>query len=73
MKKSGMIILIAGLLMTVYTGFNYVTTEKVVDLGELEITKDKQHTVQWQPYVGIAIMFIGGAILFVGRKETLIT
>ncbi len=73
MKKSGMIILIAGLLMTVYTGFNYVTTEKVVDLGELEITKDKQHTVQWQPYVGIAVMVIGGAILFVGRKETLIT
>jgi hypothetical protein len=70
MKTAGIIILIIGLLMTLYTGFTYVTKEKVVDLGELEITKDNQHTINWQPYVGIGVMVIGGVILILGRKKS---
>ncbi len=73
MKTAGIIILVVGLLMTLYTGFTYVTKEKVVDLGELEITKDNQHTVHWQPYVGIGIMVIGGAVLILGRKKSMTT
>jgi hypothetical protein len=30
-----------------YTGFNYVTTEKVVDIGPIEINKQQSHPVQW--------------------------
>jgi uncharacterized membrane protein YidH (DUF202 family) len=73
MKTAGIIILIVGLLMTIYTGFTYVTKEKVVDLGELEITKDNHHTVNWQPYAGIGMMVIGGVVLILGRKKSLTT
>ena len=38
MKTAGIILLVVGLLMTLYTGFTYVTKEKVVDIGELEIS-----------------------------------
>ena len=69
MKAAGIIILIVGLLMTLYTGFTYVTKEKVVDLGELEITKDNQHSANWQPYIGIGVMVFGGAVLLLGRKK----
>ena len=69
MKTAGIIILIVGLLMTIYTGFTYITKEKVVDLGELEITKDNHHTVNWQPYAGIGMMVLGGAFLVLGRKK----
>ena len=68
-KTAGIIILIVGLLMTLYTGFTYFTKEKVVDLGELERTKDNQHTVNWQPYIGIGVMVVGGAVLILGRKR----
>jgi len=71
MKQAGIIILIVGLLMTLYTGFTYVTKEKVVDLGNLEITTDNEHAVRWQPYVGIGAMIIGGAVLLLGRKKPL--
>jgi hypothetical protein len=71
MKIAGAILLIVGLLMTIYTGFTYVTTEKVVKLGDLEITKDKDHSVNWQPYVGIGTMVIGAGILIFGRKKSL--
>jgi drug/metabolite transporter (DMT)-like permease len=71
LKKAGIIILIVGLLMTLYTGFTYFTREKVANLGEREITKDDQNTVNWQPYVGIGIMIIGGVVLVLGvnRKD----
>jgi len=73
MKTTGIIMLIVGLVMTLYTGFTYVTQDKVVDIGELEITAENQHTVAWQPYVGIGVMVIGGALLLIERKKLLTT
>jgi uncharacterized membrane protein YdcZ (DUF606 family) len=70
MKTAGIILLIVGLLMTIYTGFTYDTKEKVVDLGKLEITKNDEHHVNWQPYLGIGIMVIGGVILILDRKKS---
>jgi cytochrome b subunit of formate dehydrogenase len=69
MKTAAIIILIVGLLMTLYTGFGVVTKEKVVDLGAVEITKDKHHTAAWSPLVGIGVMVIGGALLMVAKKK----
>lgn len=69
MKTVGIIILIVGLVMTLYSGFSYVTREKVVQMGELEITADVQHTTNWEPYIGLGVMAIGGTILIFGRKK----
>ena len=53
MKKTfGFVLLAIGIIMMAYTGFNYVTTEKVVDIGPIEINAEKNHTVQWPPLVG---------------------
>ena len=73
MKTVGIVILVVGLLMTIYTGFTYVTQDKILDVGGLEITKDDHHTISWQPYVGIAAMVIGGVVLVLGRKQSLAT
>jgi len=42
-KTIGIVIMVIGLVMTLYTGFNYVTREKVVDIGDIEITADKDN------------------------------
>jgi hypothetical protein len=68
-KTAGLIILILGLLMSLYSGVTYVTKEKVVDIGDLELTMDDTHTVNWQPYVGIGIMVIGGSVLILAWKK----
>jgi hypothetical protein len=70
MKTAGAILLVAGLIMTLYTGFTYFTKEKVVDLGEIQITQDREHSVNWQPYVGIGVMVIGGALFVISRKKS---
>lgn len=70
MKNLGIVILVIGLIITIITGFNYVTKEKVVDIGELEISRDKNHSVAWSPIVGVVVMIVGGGILLFGVKKT---
>jgi len=68
-KTIGIIIMVIGLVMTLYTGFNYVTREKVVDIGNIEITADKDKTVSWGPFLGIGVIVIGGVVFLAGRKK----
>ncbi len=68
-KTIGVIVIIIGLLMTLYTGFNYVTREKIVDMGDVHMTMDENHTTNWTPYLGIGIMVIGGVVFLSGKKK----
>jgi len=70
MKRAGIIILVIGILITVFTGFNYITKKKVVDIGNLEITQDKNHRLTWSPLIGVAVIVIGGVVLLYGVKRT---
>ena len=69
MKTAGIIILVVGLAITLITGFNFVTREKVLDVGELQISRDKKHNLSWSPLVGVVVMVIGGGILLFGVKK----
>jgi len=55
--------------MTVYTGFSYFTKDNVVKVGDLALTKDTEHNINWQPYVGIGTMILGGAVVLFSRKK----
>ena len=68
-KTIGIIVIIIGLLMTLYTGFNYVTREKIVDMGDVHMSMDENHTTNWTPYLGIGIMVIGGVVFLSGKKK----
>ena len=68
-KSLGIILVILGIVMIAYTGFNYVTTEKVVDLGPIEINKEKNHPVQWSPIVGLALLAGGIFIIILDKRN----
>ena len=70
-KKTGIVLIIVGIIMMIYTGFNYVTTEKVVDLGPIEINKEENHPVNWSPIMG-AVLIVGGIILMATGKKQLL-
>lgn len=57
--------------MIAYTGFNFVTSENVVDIGPIQINKDKKHFVQWPPVVGV-LLIIGGVLVIARTKKALI-
>jgi len=69
MKKAGILIIIIGLVLTIFTTVTFFTKEKVVDLGTVEITRNKRHYLDWSPLVGIAVMGIGGVVLLVSSKK----
>ena len=71
LKTAGLVVLGIGLIMTLYTGFHYVTKEKIIDLGSVEVTTDKEHGTHWNPVIGIVVMVIGGVMLAVGSKKSL--
>ena len=68
-KPLGIGLIIIGILMISYTGFNYFTTDKIIDVGPIEITKKQNHPVQWSPLVGVALL-IGGIILILPGRNT---
>ncbi len=67
-RTLGILLIILGSIMIIYNGFNYVTTEKVVDLGSIVINKEKNHPVQWSPIAGV-ILLVGGIVLVVNNKK----
>ena len=69
MKNAGIIILIIGLVVTIVTGLSFVTREKVVDLGKLEIKANKKHSLSWSPVVGVVMMAIGAGVYLIGTKK----
>ena len=69
MRKAGIVILILGLVLTIFTAFTFFTREKVVDIGSLKITANKPHHLSWSPLIGIAVMGVGGVLILVSLKK----
>lgn len=69
MKNVGIIIFVLGFALTVFTAFSFFTKEKVVDLGNVEITRKKEHRLTISPLIGIAVMGLGGIILWQANNK----
>lgn len=69
MKKAGIFIVLVGLGLTIFTAFTFFTREKIVEIGKVEITRNKPHHLNWSPLIGIAVMGIGGVFLLYSYKK----
>jgi len=69
MRIAGIILLIVGFGLTIITTLTFFTNEKVVDIGTVEITRNKPHRLNWSPLIGIAVMGIGGVVLWKSSKR----
>lgn len=71
MRSLGVFLIVIGLILTLVTGFKFFTKEKVVDIGNIEVSADKPHAVDWSPYLGIGIMVVGGIVFLASRRKRL--
>jgi drug/metabolite transporter (DMT)-like permease len=62
-KLFGIILITIGVIMIAYTGFNYVTTETLVDIGPVQIEAKKNNFVKLSPIIGAALVF-GGVFFY---------
>jgi uncharacterized membrane protein YdcZ (DUF606 family) len=69
-RSIGIVLVVIGIIMMIYTGFTYVTKKKVVDLGPVEINKEEHHPVNWSPIVGVLLLAGGIVIIATGKDKT---
>ena len=68
MRNLGIVLVVIGMLMMVWTGFNFVTRERVVDVGPVHISANKNNPVEWSPIIG-AIILVAGVVVVVTNKN----
>ena len=68
-KILGIALIILGVVAFAYQGITYTTREKVVDIGSLKVSTDKEKTIPLPPIVGAAAL-IGGIILILGARKS---
>lgn len=67
-KTIGVILIVVGLIGLVWGGFTYTTTKKIVDLGPIQATREKTHSVPVPPIAGAIALAGGIGLLITGRK-----
>ena len=67
-KILGIILTLAGILMLMFSGFNYTKEKEVVDMGPVIINKKETKTVVWPRYAGVAALVAGVALLVFAKK-----
>jgi len=67
-KTAGMILIGLGLVGLMWGGFTYSTQEKIVDIGSIDITRNKTDSVPLPPLLGAASVLGGILLLMSGKK-----
>jgi hypothetical protein len=70
LKNIGLSLMIIGLLITLYTAFILVFDEKLIDLGSVQVTKERSNQMLWSPLAGVLIMLLGSGFLVFGTRKT---
>jgi uncharacterized membrane protein len=66
---AGLLLVIAGIVALAVGRFSYTTEEKVIELGPIVATADKEHTVRIPDIAGIIAVVAGLALVVVGRRR----
>lgn len=69
MRLLAIALIILGALVLGYQGFTYVSREKVVDAGPIQISADREKTVWIPPVVGGIAVVAGLVLLASGKRD----
>jgi len=65
----GILLIVLGIAVFVVPGITYTTREKVLDIGPIEASTEKEKTVSLPPVLG-GLAFVGGVLLvIVGARQ----
>jgi len=69
MKKTGLFIIILGIVLTIFTAVTFFTRERVAKIGDINIMANKRHHLNWSPLIGIAVIGIGGIVYWQASRK----
>ena len=65
----GIALIVLGVLALAYQGITYTTHEKVVEVGPLKATVEKEKKIPLPPIVGVLALAAGVALVIVGARK----
>ena len=68
MKLIGALLIVFGVVALAVGSIRYTTREKVLDIGPIEATEEKHHSIPLSPIVGIAAVAGGIALVVAGSR-----
>jgi uncharacterized membrane protein len=66
----GIVLIILGIVALAYQGITYTTREKVVDLGPLKASVEKEKTIPLPPVLGGLAIAAGAFLVWVGARRS---
>lgn len=68
-RSIGIVLMVIGIVLLVWTGFTYTKKEKVIDAGPIEVSAEKEKSVNWPPYTGGIVLVVGAILFFSSNKK----
>lgn len=68
MKIAGILLIVLGVIALAYGGISYTTREKVLDVGPIEATAERQKTIPLPPILG-GLALAGGIVLLIAGSR----
>jgi uncharacterized membrane protein YidH (DUF202 family) len=65
---ASILMIILGVVALTYQGITYTTTEKAIDIGPLQITAQRTHTIPLLPILGVTAI-VGGVVLLLASRR----
>jgi len=66
----GVVLIVLGIIALAYQGITYTTREKVIDLGPLKASVEKQKTIPLPPILGGLAVAAGVFLVWVGARRS---
>lgn len=67
-RSIGIVLIVLGAAMLIWTGFTYTKKEKIIDAGPIQVSADREKSVNWPPYLG-GLLILGGIVVVVSTKN----
>jgi uncharacterized membrane protein YidH (DUF202 family) len=68
-KLIGLLLIVFGVVALAVGGISYTKREKVIDLGPIQATAEKQKTIPLSPLAGLASIAGGIALVVAGSRQ----
>jgi hypothetical protein len=65
----GVALIALGIVALAYQGITYTTREKTIDLGPIQVTKDKTRNIPLPPILGVVALVGGIVLVVVGKRQ----
>jgi hypothetical protein len=69
MRITGVVLIVIGVICLVFGGITYTKREKVLDIGPLQASTERQKTIPLPPLLGGLALVGGVALMIAGSKK----